>query len=118
MREGMNENSVGNFAASKAGHDKKQVYVIVDQDEEYVYLSDGRLKPLSRPKKKNIKHIQIINRKVDRELLIRLMNRETIFDEQIKYAIKQYHKRRPKEAAQEGCSCLPGELTGSCEGNI
>jgi len=51
---------VGWFARSKAGHDRNQVYVIIKETEEYVYLSDGKLKPLERPKQKNKKHIQII----------------------------------------------------------
>lgn len=51
---------VGWFAKSKAGHDQDQVYVIIKETKEYVYLSDGKLKPLERPKQKNKKHIQII----------------------------------------------------------
>lgn len=81
---------IGKFAFSKAGHDKDVIYVVVAQEGSLVWLCDGRLKTLEKPKKKNIKHIQIINRTVDEELLGRLINKETIFDEQIKYAIKQY----------------------------
>lgn len=81
---------IGKFATSKAGHDKNTVYVIVACDNECVYLCDGRLKTISKPKKKNMKHIQIINRIVDEELLRRFINKETIFDEEIKYVIKQY----------------------------
>ena len=50
----------GMLAWSRAGHDSGQLYVILNDDEEYVYLTDGRLKPLDRPKKKKKKHIQII----------------------------------------------------------
>lgn len=81
---------IGKFAFSKAGHDKDSVYIVVAQEGSFVWLCDGRLKTFERPKKKNIKHIQIINRTVDEELLVRLINKETIFDEQIKYAIKQF----------------------------
>ena len=49
----------GNMAASKAGHDKGGLYIIIREDEEYVYLCDGRLKKLANPKRKNKKHIQI-----------------------------------------------------------
>lgn len=42
----------GMLAASKAGHDKTQIYVIVREDEKYVYLCDGRLKTFQNPKKK------------------------------------------------------------------
>ena len=51
----------GEFAVSKAGHDKKHLYMVVSEDERYVYLVDGVNKTLEKPKKKNKKHIQIIH---------------------------------------------------------
>ena len=33
----------GYFAKSKAGHDAGSIYVILDSDERFVYLSEGRL---------------------------------------------------------------------------
>ena len=50
----------GMLAKSKAGHDKNQVYVIYDVDQTYVYLVDGKNRTLERPKKKKIKHVQIV----------------------------------------------------------
>lgn len=85
----------GNFATSKAGHDKDKCYVIVREEGDFVYLSDGRLKTLASPKKKRKKHIQIINRTVSDELLTRLLSIENggmdiVRDEEIRYEIKQY----------------------------
>ena len=84
----------GNFAFSKAGHDKGKLYVIVAEEQDYVYLCDGRLKKIDAPKKKRKKHIQIVNRRVGEELLAGLEKRETMLDEQIKYAINQYEKEK------------------------
>lgn len=81
---------IGKFATSKAGHDKCQLYVIISKEEDYVYLCDGKNRTMKKPKKKRIKHIQIINQTVEENLLNRLLKKETVFDEQIKYAIKQY----------------------------
>ena len=50
----------GMLAKSKAGHDKGQIFVIVDCDEEYVFLADGKIRPICRPKKKKRKHVQLI----------------------------------------------------------
>ena len=44
----------GMLAWSRAGHDKDKLYVIIKTEGEYVYLSDGRLKPVERPKKKEM----------------------------------------------------------------
>lgn len=81
---------VGKFARSKAGHDKDTLYVIVAQEGDFVYLSDGRLKPPDRPKKKRIKHIQPIDSCLDGELLGRLQEGRKVYPEEIKYALRQY----------------------------
>ena len=57
----------GMLARAKAGHDTGRVYVITGVDEAYVYLSDGKLRPSDRPKKKKKKHVQIILEKHDLE---------------------------------------------------
>ena len=49
---------VGMLAKSEAGHDKDNVYVIIAMDDSYVYLADGRVKTVEKPKKKKYKHIQ------------------------------------------------------------
>lgn len=55
----------GMLAKSKAGHDKGNVYVIYDVDDTYVYLIDGNIRKIENPKKKKIKHVQIICKKHD-----------------------------------------------------
>ncbi len=53
----------GMLAKSKAGHDKGHLYVIYDVDETYVYLVDGQIRTIDKPKKKKRKHVQIICKK-------------------------------------------------------
>ena len=48
------------LAESRAGHDTGKIYVVVGEDGDFVYLSDGRLKTLQKCKKKNRKHVQLI----------------------------------------------------------
>lgn len=47
-----NRYETGSFAVSKAGHDFKHIYIIIQCDDEYVYLVDGQPRTLDRPKKK------------------------------------------------------------------
>ena len=54
----------GMLARSRAGHDAGALYVITEADDTYVYLVDGRIRTLDKPKKKH-RHIQIISRTVD-----------------------------------------------------
>lgn len=61
----MDRYETGMLAKSKAGHDKGHVYVIFNVDETYVYLIDGSIRKLDRPKKKKKKHVQVIREKHD-----------------------------------------------------
>lgn len=77
------------LASSKAGHDKNTVYVIIKEETEYVYLADGRLKTLEKPKKKNKKHIQIIKKYSSPELPERIKAGKTD-DVEIRKALETY----------------------------
>ncbi len=41
----------GMFAFSRAGHDKGRLYFVISEEDEYVYLVDGDLRPVEKPKK-------------------------------------------------------------------
>lgn len=86
----------GMMASSKAGHDRNEIYVIVGEDEKYVYLCDGRLKTLEKPKKKSKKHIQVIKAGIDEKLRQRLREGLPVRNEEIRYAIKEF-ARKSKE---------------------
>lgn len=86
----------GMMASSKAGHDRNEIYVIVGEDEKYVYLCDGRLKTLEKPKKKSKKHIQVIKAGIDEKLRQRLREGLPVRNEEIRYAIKEF-VRKSKE---------------------
>lgn len=46
---------------SLAGHDKDELYIIISVQGEYAFLSDGRKHPLEKQKRKNKKHLQLID---------------------------------------------------------
>lgn len=82
---------VGEFAKSKAGHDKEEIFVIINKEDEYVYLSDGKSRTIDKPKKKKLKHIQVIN-KIDEDIFEKLETNKILQNEDIKKAIKIYKK--------------------------
>ena len=43
---------------SCAGRDKGQLFYVIDVDEQYVYLADGKSRKLEKPKRKKRKHVQ------------------------------------------------------------
>lgn len=82
---------LGMFVKSKSGHDKEQVYIIIKENNEYVYVVDGKYKTLAKPKKKNKKHIQPIIKYKDEEITGKLESNQILYDEEIKRAIKLYN---------------------------
>lgn len=79
---------IGMFAISCAGHDNGQMYVIIKEDADFVYLADGKNKKLDNPKKKKRKHIQVVKTGTDEVLERKLKKQMTVYDEEIKRAIK------------------------------
>ncbi len=85
----MSEYEFGRFVISKAGHDKNNIYIIMKEDLEYVYLVDGAIKTIDNSKRKNKKHIKTIYY-VDDNLIMKYKSNQTISNEDIKRAIKIY----------------------------
>lgn len=50
---------IGNIVCSKAGRDKGYFMVVVKSENGFVYVCDGKERPLERPKRKNLKHLQL-----------------------------------------------------------
>lgn len=54
------------FARSKSGHDKNQIYLIKEKDEKFVYLVNGTPRTLDMPKKKKCKAYSDYQKSTDR----------------------------------------------------
>ena len=103
------------LALSLAGHDKGHYYVVVGEEAEAVYVADGELKLLARPKRKNRRHIQPI-RKLPADVAELLQNQ--MDDVVIKRAIKLYKKHVEKNRIKiTGGKCMSKadviEMTGT-----
>lgn len=79
---------IGEFAISLAGHDKGRMYLIVGEEDDMLFLADGKSRKLDAPKKKKKKHLQIVKKNTDTILAEKLKNRQTVYNEEIKLAIK------------------------------
>lgn len=77
---------IGYLAYSLSGHDKGKIYLIANENKDYVYLTDGDVRTIDRLKKKNKKHIQVIKK------MGRRTDMNSATNEEIKYHIKQYCK--------------------------
>ena len=77
------------FAKSLSGHDKGQYYLVVKEEEEFLFLVNGTTRPLEKAKKKNKKHVQLI-KKLPEEIMP--MAEEELSNLRIKKIMKDYEK--------------------------
>ena len=87
---------IGWMAVSLAGHDKNKIYMIMEETNDSVMLSDGKIRPLDKMKCKKKKHIQIIKKTMDEELTNRIKSKEACRNEEIKRALKLYQQHLEK----------------------
>ena len=85
----MNKLKEGQLVISKAGRDKGKIFVIISLEEEYVYLVDGVLRRLEKPKRKKIKHIQPTSI-VDELIEAKLNNNQKMLNAEFRKTIQLY----------------------------
>lgn len=56
----MNE-LLGRPVRSIAGHDKESIFLVVGQEEKFLLLADGKTRKIQRPKRKNLRHAEILS---------------------------------------------------------
>ena len=71
------------LVVSKAGRDQGQLFYVVDADEQYVYLADGKSRRLEKPKRKKRKHIEQIPRTESR-IAEKIRNGEKVLNSELR----------------------------------
>lgn len=52
---------IGTVVKSLAGHDSNSFYVVLNIQDDFAFIADGKLRTISKPKKKRFKHLQKTN---------------------------------------------------------
>ena len=83
----------GQVVYSKCGRDKGLPFIVtaIDDDVNYIYLVDGDVRPLAKPKKKKVKHLQPVSCVYD-EIKRKLDGNLYLLDAEIRNALEK-HKR-------------------------
>lgn len=53
--------TVGMLVYSKAGRDKKNMFLVLEVENGYAYIADGEMRKTEKPKKKKLIHLQKTN---------------------------------------------------------
>ena len=83
--------NTGDIVVSITGHDRGEHYLVIDCDKDFIYVANGRLKTLDKPKKKNKKHVSRLGKS---EEFIDIKNSGDNFnDVKLKYLLKNWRNR-------------------------
>ena len=84
---------------SKAGRDKGQLFFVIDADEQYVYLADGKSRKLEKPKRKKRRHVLFVAADESR-LADKIKRSEKITNSELRRTLAAY--RGEVQPDQEG----------------
>ena len=83
--------NTGDIVISITGHDRGEHYLVIDCDKDFIYVADGRLKTLDKPKKKNKKHVSRLGKSDE---FIDIKNSGDNFnDVELKYLLKKWRSK-------------------------
>ena len=71
------------LVVSKAGRDQGQLFYVIDTDEQYVYLADGKSRRLEKPKRKKRKHVEQVPRTESR-IAEKIRNGEKVLNSELR----------------------------------
>ena len=78
---------IGRMCLSRSGRDKGRYFMITGiVDEEYVWIADGVMRKLAKPKKKKLKHLSL-KPVVLEAIAEKLEDGRKVFDAELKSAI-------------------------------
>lgn len=58
----------GSIVRAKAGRDKGRYFIVLQADSEYVFIADGKTRPLQKPKKKKRMHLEATSAVIEETL--------------------------------------------------
>ena len=81
------------MVVSKAGRDQGQLFYVIDADEQYVYLADGKSRRLEKPKRKKRKHIEQIPRTESR-IAEKIRNGEKVLNSELRKELASFGQKQ------------------------
>lgn len=78
---------------SKAGRDKGQLFYVIDTDEQYVYLADGKSRKLEKPKRKKRKHVEQVPRTESR-IAEKIRNGEKVLNSELRKELASFSQKQ------------------------
>ena len=81
------------LVVSKAGRDQGQLFYVIDADEQYVYLADGKSRRLEKPKRKKRKHVPQVPRTESR-IAEKIRNGEKVLNSELRKELASFGQKQ------------------------
>lgn len=86
--------AAGSVVKSIAGHDKNRFYLVLRCEGDFAFIADGKVRRLSAPKKKRLKHLQRTLAVIDPGTVLT--------DKQLRAALAPYNAPESEMLYEEG----------------
>ncbi|SFL95033.1 KOW domain-containing RNA-binding protein [Pelosinus propionicus] len=84
--------SMGQLVTSIAGRDEMQIYLVVGvQNNKNLLLVNGRDRKIMNPKRKNIRHVNVLN-SIAKSVADKIQTGTKVTDEEVRHAIQVLYK--------------------------
>ena len=88
---------IGDIVVAKAGRDDEKFFLVVNVEEKFCYLVDGKTRKVGNEKKKNIKHVTVLIQEADVELANKIKNGAPTANDRVKKRIKEFVNKIQEE---------------------
>ena len=90
------ESHIAKIVYALAGRDKGDCFIVVSEEENFLYLSNGKSRKVGNPKKKKIKHVSFTG-ETDEFVLARLTTTGKLTNKEVRYALSNFLGRLSNE---------------------
>ena len=87
----MSQFSRGDIVFSKMGRDQGRYYIVVNVDEKFAFIADGKLHKIQKPKKKKFRHLIHLGAK-STVIEEKIKNGQELTNPAIRKAVSEYEK--------------------------
>ena len=83
---------ISSIVISTAGRDCDQLFFVVKQDSDYVYLADGRGRRLEKPKRKKRRHVQFLAQ-TDSRVAEKIRNGDKVLNSELRRELAEFGQK-------------------------
>lgn len=85
----------GNLVVATKGKEKNQIFVIMNVEDNFAYIVDGKRLKLTNPKKKSMKHLEIASKNKFSTELFEIKN------DNVNAAVRKFIKEEKEKVCQK-----------------